>query len=124
MGALCCPDKLMTMMMTILAMLAIMKTIAEMIRTMMMTMMAIIKTIVEMIRIMMMAMMMAMMMIIFAIMMLIMALMKTRKINCSLGDPSDDEDDNVGKKTNFTGSMKVNLNLGSQDQDDPEGPLA
>ena len=73
---------------------------------------------------MMMAMMMAMMMIIFAIMMSIMAIMKTRKINCSLGDPSDDEDDNVGKKTNFTGSMKVNLNLGSQDQDDPEGPLA
>ena len=53
MGALCCPDKLMTMMMTILAMLAIMKTIAEMIRTMMMTMMAIMKTIVEMIRTMM-----------------------------------------------------------------------
>ena len=82
MDARCCPDKLMTMMMTIMAM----------IRNMMMTMMAIMKT---------MAMMMAMMMIIFAIMMSIMAIMKTRKINCSLGDPSDDEDDNVGKKDKF-----------------------
>ena len=66
-------------------------------------------TIVEMIRIMMMA----MMMIILAMVMPKLAKMKTRKKNCRLGDPNDDEDDNVNKKTNFTGSRQVNLNLQS-----------